>query len=339
MIRENVGKMKSQVQNLVRKPEASILVIIIALLFLVPLFWTNVYFLHLMTSIFIWIILGEAWNILAGYAGQISFGHAAFFGVGAYTTALLFTQLGILPWLAMVIGGAVAALFSIPIGIITFRLRGPYFSLSTFAFAEILRLIAVNWRSFTKGAVGILYPVLSLGELMPYYVVMFSALLTIFLLWKLLGTKVGYYFITIREDQDVASSLAINTTAYKLFALLVSAFFTGIAGGFYSNYMKYIDPELAFSGVDISLATIVVVMVGGLGTLAGPVIGAVIVVLLSELLRDLFPFAHLLFYGVLVCLVVLYMPEGMIKVLRILIKRLTSALRKLFFRRVIDVNG
>lgn len=277
-----------------------------------PLLVADVYFQHLAILFLLWVTLGASWNLLGGYAGQISFGHAAFFGMGAYTSSLLFTKAGVPPWPGMLLAGVAGILLALPMGFICFRLRGPFFSLSMLALAEFLRLVALNWRDLTEGAVGILLPPLFAGKLPYYYIVLALAAAAMLLTRLLVDSKVGFYLVAIREDQDAAEALGIDTTRYKLVALAASAFFTGMAGSYYANYMAYIDPPIVFSIVDVSIAMILVAVLGGMGTLGGPVVGALVIVCLSEVFRAYFAAAHLIIYGVLIIVVILFMPEGIV---------------------------
>ena len=284
----------------------------LAVVLFFPFVVRDPYFLHMAIFFFIWVILGSSWNLLGGYGGQVSFGHAAFFGVGAYTSTLLFVKGGISPWIGMALGGVAGALISIPIGWICFRLRGPFFALSVLALSEALRLVALNWRSLTEGAVGILLPPMFPSKLPFYYISLGVALLTLWVISLATNSRLGFYLMAIREDQDAAEALGINTTATKIRALIISAFFTGAAGSFYANYMSYIDPPIVFSIVDVSIAMILVAVLGGVGTLGGPVVGAFIIVLASEIMRSLFATANLLVYGILIVLVILFLPEGIL---------------------------
>jgi branched-chain amino acid transport system permease protein len=164
--------------------------------------------------------------------------------------------------------------------------------------------------------VGILLPPFFLGKAPYYYIVGSVAVVTLLVTRLVVDSKLGFYLVAIREDQDAAEALGIDTTRYKLLALILSAFFTGMGGSFYANYMAYIDPGIVFSIVDISIAMILVAVLGGMGTLWGPVVGALAVVILSELFRTVFAAAHLILYGVLIIVVILFMPEGIVGSLR-----------------------
>ncbi len=286
----------------------------LASLLVFPIVVKNPYLLHLLIMSFLWILLGQAWNLLGGFTGQISYGHAAFFGVGAYTTAIL-VKVGLSPataWSGLLLGGIMAALIASVIGWICFRLRGPYFSLSVLALSEVLRLIAVNWKQLTNGAEGILF-IPAFTSKAYYYWIVFGLAATCFVVIRVvMRSKLGFYFLSIREDQDCAESLGIDTTRYKLYSLLISAFFTGVAGSFYMNYLGFIDPGIVFSIADISIMMILVTMLGGAATMWGPVVGAVIYVLVSELFRVWVKSGHLIFFGVLIIVIIIFFPQGII---------------------------
>lgn len=277
---------------------------------LLPLVVRAPYPQHILIMILIWAALGTAWNLLGGYAGQVSFGHAAFFGLGAYSAGLLIFHLKISTWWGMLLGPFVAAAVALPIGLICFRLRGPYFALATLALGEIFRLVFTNWVSFTNGAQGILILSSFPAKLPYYYIALVLWGLSMFTVHRLINSKLGYYFVSIREDQDAAESLGIATTRYKMYALLPSAFLAGLVGAFYMNYVAFIDPHVVFSLGDISVMVILVVMMGGVANLWGPPVGAAIYIALNEIFRAWLGSANVLAFGVLVCLVILFLPNG-----------------------------
>ncbi len=279
---------------------------------LLPLFVRSPYHLHLVILFLLWVGLGESWNLLGGFTGQVSFGHAAFFGIGAYVTSLLYIGPGVPLVVGGLLGGFLAAVLSIPIGLICFRLRGPYFALTILGIAEILRIIAINWRSLTKGPVGVLFPPIFRDKLPFYYIVLALAVLTMVVVWITLRSKAGYYFRALRDDQDAANALGVDPTRFKLVSLVLSAFLTGLLGGFFAPYQGYIDPDVVFSIPDVSIAMIVVVVLGGLGNLWGPPVGAMIVVVLSEVLRTTLGEAHLLVYAALMIVIVVFLPDGLV---------------------------
>jgi branched-chain amino acid transport system permease protein len=294
--------------------------LILAGLVLVPLFLNNPYFLHMIIMVFIWVCLGQSWNLLGGFTGQVSFGHAAFYGVGAYAGGLLAFHFDASTWYGMILGPLMAMAVAVPMGLICFRLRGSYFALSMLALAELLRLIATNWISFTNGSVGILI-VPTAGKVFYYYLALALAALSFYVIRGVVQSKWGFYFVAIREDQEAAESMGIDTTKYKLVSLLISAFFTGLTGAFYMNYMAFIDPSVVFALTDVSIMMILVVMLGGAGTFYGPAIGAVIMVIFGEVFRIYFGSANLLVLGVLIVLIIIFIPNGLMDIREYLTRR------------------
>jgi branched-chain amino acid transport system permease protein len=292
----------------------------IAILALLPALIHSDYYRHILILALMWVVIGSSWNLLAGYTGQVSFGHAIFFGTGAYTAGLCVTKLEISAWWGMLLGGPVALLVGLVIGWICFRLRGPYFALATIAVGEIFRLTASVWRDFTEGMQGILIIQTFRSKLPYYYLALFLALACGYMIHRVMRSKWGFYFVAIREDQDAAESMGISAFRYKSLSLMISSFFTGLAGAFYMNYMAFIDPHVVFSLHYISIMAILVGIIGGVGTIWGPPVGAFIMVLLQETFRSSFfglapkwvSEAHVLVFGLLVIFVIRYMANGII---------------------------
>ena len=275
-----------------------------------------------MVVVFLYAMLGQAWNILGGYTGQVSLGHAVFFGIGAYTSTLLHLKVGWTPWIGMIAGGLAATLVSQVIGYPCFRLRGHYFVIATIVLAEIVQVLFRNW-DWAGGTLGLRLPLLPESLLnfqffstkLPYYYIsLFLLGLVLMVTFLLERSKAGYYFRAVKEDPDAARSLGVNITVYKMLAMAMSAFFTGIGGAFYAQFVLYIDPEtvLAFK---TSVLIMLIAVVGGSGTLWGPVLGAFILIPLSEFTRIILGGAgralDLLVYGVLIMLVAVFEPRGM----------------------------
>lgn len=331
------------------------------MLLLLPLFVESTYALHMMILIFISVIMGSSWNILGGFTGQYSIGHAAYFGVGAYTTMILLQFKQVAPWIGVWAGAGAALVTALIIGSICFRLRGPYFVLASIAVAEIFRVSALNLKNMTNGAEGVLVteiPPLMIGKMMVtdwvskipfYYTSLIFALLIILVSWLVRSSKLGYLFLAVREDQDAAHSLGINLTAYKNTALAISAVFTSLAGSVYALYVGFIDPSTVL-GLDLSVQIVTTVIIGGIGTILGPVIGALVLVPLAEALRsnlitdaliragvvsaespvgaflkENLAHAHVLIYGILVVVVILFMPEGVLGFFKKLSRRKARA--------------
>jgi branched-chain amino acid transport system permease protein len=209
----------------------------------------------------------------------------------------------------------VVTAFALVIGYICLRLRGPFFALATLSMGVILRIVAENLVEVTGGDLGIMIRERTWVEKIWYYYIILAIACATFLTVKaVIQSKLGYYFVAIREDQDAAESLGINTTLYKTIALVISAVLTGLAGAFYTNYMGYIDPKVVFALHDISIVTIMVVMVGGVATFWGPAVGAIIMVLLAEMIRSIpvLGTAHHTFFGILLIVIIIFLPNGIV---------------------------
>jgi branched-chain amino acid transport system permease protein len=287
----------------------------VALLAVLPVFGFSSYVMHIAILVIMWCVIGMAWNLLGGYCGQVSFGHAAFFGVGAYTAGMLYSKLGWSGWWGIPASVLVVTIFALVIGYICLRLRGPYFALATLSVGVIMRIAAENLVKVTGGDLGIMIRERTWVEkTWYYYIILLIAAATFVTVKKVIQSKLGYYFVAIREDQDAAESLGIDTTRYKTIALCVSAVITGLAGAFYTNYMGYIDPKVVFALHDISIITIMVVMVGGAATFGGPIVGAVIMVLLAEVIRSIpkLGTAHHTLFGILLIVIIIFLPNGIV---------------------------
>ncbi|HKP87370.1 MAG TPA: branched-chain amino acid ABC transporter permease [Blastocatellia bacterium] len=273
---------------------------------------------HVLILILLYVALGSAWNILGGFAGQLSLGHAAFFGIGAYTAAIIASKSALSPWWAIVLGPVVVLPVAVVVGWVCFRLRGPYFTLATIAVGEMVRLVALNWRELTGGAVGVVIrpSVFSGTSKIPYYYVILAiAAATVALCYRISRRKIGYFLMAIREDEETAESIGINTTRYKLVALGMSAMLTAVCGAFYANYFLFVDPTIVLP-LALSVEIVLIAIIGGLGTVAGPAVGAVLLRLASEAFRNLtagtkYEQAHVLIYGALLIIVILFMPDGL----------------------------
>ena len=306
-------------------------VVLLAALPLVPSLFGS-YAVTLFTLIFFYGFLGQAWNVVGGYAGQLSAGHAAFLGIGAYTSAVLSVERGITPWVGMFAGGALAAALGALIGFLGFRfgLRGFYFVLLTVAFAEICRIIASNTDAI-GGAVG--YYITFTGDprqfqfqdARAYYYIALALMVavTAIVAW-LERQRFGLYLSAIREDEGACEALGVNTFRYKMLAMVLSSFLTGVGGAFYAFYLFSLQPASVF-GIPQSVEIIIRAVVGGAGTVFGPILGSFILSPLAEVARHYFAQsgwhgAHLIVYGVLLIAVVLFLPDGayprLVRVLR-----------------------
>ena len=279
------------------------------------------YFLEVLISILFFAYLGLAWNLLGGYAGQFSFGHAAFFGIGAYTSTLLLLRFGLSPWLGMLVGGLLATCFGLFEGYLSFRygLRGPYFSLVTLAFAEMLRVVTVNLK-VVGSSLGLVIPsqanvlLFVFADKLPYYYViagMTAAALTITQL--VARSRLGYCLVAVRENEDAAEAAGVDARGAKLRAMAISAFLTALGGTFYAQYFAYIDPTISF-GPAISIQGLLPAIVGGAGTVVGPVLGSFVLTPISELTRAALrgrAGADIMLYGLVLILVISFLPQGL----------------------------
>src|SRR5262249_19231101 len=279
------------------------------------------YFLEILISVMLFGYLGAAWNILGGYAGQFSFGHAAYFGIGAYTSTLLFLKLGVSPWLGMLAGGLLAPLFGLFAGYLSFRygLRGPYFSLVTLAFAEMLRVVAVNTKA-VGSSIGLVIPsrgpapanFLFARQLPYYYVILVMALAAVAITRLVARSKLGYSLLAIRENEDAAEAAGVDALGMKLRAMALSSFLTALGGTFYAQYFAYIDPTITF-GPSVSIQALLPAIVGGAGTVLGPVIGAFVLTPVSELSRAAIrgrAGADVMLSGLVLLLAFSFLPRG-----------------------------
>ena len=300
-----------------------LLAAVFMILMLLPLFLDN-YALGIFVMIFFWAYVGQSWNVLTGYTGHISLGHALYVGIGAYATTFLAQTFGLTPWVGMFLGGFIAVGIALFLGFLGFRfgLRGVYFVIMTIAFAELARL-AVSHIEALGSFTGIFldfnpsfYNFQFRGNIPYYYIALGFVVASLIAVRILEVSKVGRFIVAIREDEEAAQALGVNTFKYNMIAIAISAFMTSLAGAFYANYIYYLHPNTLF-GMGTSIELILRPIVGGLETLFGPVIGSFILTPLSEISRAYFAKGgleglHLILYGALAILVVLFMPRGII---------------------------
>jgi branched-chain amino acid transport system permease protein len=296
-----------------------------ALVVLLILPWAhyNVHFHHVLIMFMLFATLSQAWNLIGGFAGQVSFGHATFFGIGAYAALVLLKKYGLSPWAGMLIGGGLAAMVAILIGYPVFRLKGHYFAISTFAVAEIMERLFMNW-DYVEGAIGLPAPVLEENlinfmwykDKMPYFFIAFGFFVIVLILaHRIDRSKLGFYFRAVKQSPDAAEGLGIDTTRYKMIAMTLSAFLTALCGSFYAQYILYIDPPSVLS-LDISIKIVLVTVLGGAGTVIGPYLGAAILIPLSEYSRILLggtgKGVDLILFGALILVISVYQPLGLV---------------------------
>lgn len=298
-----------------------ILAVICVVVFTAPNFLSK-YQMNIVITILSTAYLAQCWNLMSGFTGQFSFGHAAFYGLGAYTSSLLYVDFGITPWIGMLFGTIVAGCVAAIIGYLSFHynLKGDYFALATLAFAEILRVIFKNTKAF-KAAAGVSitykkdFSILQFGGKAGYMYMIFIMLLLITLgIYFLKKTKTGLYFVAVRENEDAAKALGINAFKYKMIGLIASAMLTALAGTFYAQYYLYIDPTIVF-GSTVSTNAITPCIIGGVGTVLGPILGAFIIQpisLLTNAYLSKYVGLNMVVYGAILCLVIILMPKGVL---------------------------
>jgi branched-chain amino acid transport system permease protein len=285
-------------------------------------FWVpNPYHLHVLIMAGIFAILALSLNLLLGYTGQLSLGHTAFFGIGAYTSALLTLRLDGSFWLGLPAGAALSGAAGWAIGRLALKLRGAYFVLVTISFAGVISLVSINWMDLTNGPLGLPgVPAPALGPLSLkskrayYYLVLVGVVLTYAVCHRLVNSRVGRAFVALRENEPLAESVGIDGTRYLVLAAVVSAALAGVAGSLYAHYVRFVSPEVFLFSYTVTM--VIMVIGGGKGTLAGPVVGALLFTALPEALREVVPWQwQMLAYGVLLVLLVYFLPRGIVPAL------------------------
>ena len=254
-----------------------VLMIILIIFFISPIWIEAGFYKDTLIWFFFFAAVAGAWNIVGGYGGQFSFGHTAFFGIGAYTSTLLLINLQINPWLGMLLGAVLSVIFAMLIGYPCFRLRSHFFALATLAVGEVLRIIASYWRGLTNGYVGCLIPMEPAGlknfmfasKTYYVYIALIFMLFVVFITYMIQQSKLGYYLRAIKEDQNAAESLGINSARVKMYSLIISAALTSFGGTFYAQYICLVDPDIAFS-IHFSIQLALISIIGGMGTILGP---------------------------------------------------------------------
>ena len=277
---------------------------------------------HLAVQVCVFAALATAWNIVGGFAGQLSLGHAVFYGIGSYTASLLIVGMGLSPWVGMFVGAAVSMLAALVIAYPTMRLRGPFFALATIAVLEVCRLLAIHFEGVTGGSAGLNVP-LNIGlkwmifrDKSAYLLIAFGFLaLTLWVSWLIRHARFGFYLIAVREREDAARAVGVNAARVKIGAAVISAALTSLVGTFHAMYLTFLEPSAAFS-LELSIQIAMFALIGGLGTVAGPLLGTLVVLPAAELSRGwlgaLGSGTHGFVYGVVLVLVVLFFPRGLV---------------------------
>ena len=291
-----------------------------------PAWVWNPYHLHTLIMAGIFAVLALSLNLLLGYTGQLSLGHAAFFGIGAYATGLLTVKLEWSPWLGLLAAATLPAATGWIIGRLALKLRGAYFVLLTISFVGVVSLVSVNWMDLTNGPLGLpgVPPVeiglpglhvLSLRAKGAYYYLVLAAVLGCYLVClALIRSRIGRALIALRENETLAESVGIDSTHYLVLAAVISAAMAGLAGGLYAHYTRFVSPEVFLFSYTVTM--VIMVVAGGKGTLAGPIVGAVIFTVLPEVLRALTSWQwQMLLYGILLIAILFFMPRGIVPTL------------------------
>jgi len=308
------------------KFKPNLLLIFFLVLMVIPLFVKDQYVLQVIIMAMYFAYLASCWNIVGGFAGLFSLGHAAFIGLGAYGSTILFLQYNISPWLGMFFGGFLAVIAAVIIGYPCFKLRGVYFAISTLAFVSILQMVFTATRNIGNielgAGEGLVIPVMDQSFWMfqffdkkyYYWIILCMLILITVVVNKIRHTHLGYFLLAIHQEQDAADSLGVNVRKYKLLSWCISAFFTALGGTFYAQLLLIVSPERLLS-VPMSIELVIMSLIGGIGTIAGPILGAFLLVPLGEVLRAQFggQFAQIqaIVYGAIIIAVIIFLPTGL----------------------------
>jgi len=293
--------------------------LILILLFVFPVVKPPLFFLTLFFSVFMYVGLTESWNLMGGYTGYISLGHIAFFSTGAYTTAVLMNRFGASPFATAILGGLFASIVAALVGYPVLRLKGAYFTISSMLLSVVMQLIFMNWE-FVGSSTGLWYKLLPVSietNRFIFYEVMLGLATVITLLVRWVEkSKFGAGLIAIREDEDVAKTMGINTPRLKIRAFVLGAFLAGVVGGVYGYYMSYVHPEVTFN-INTSLLLLLMSFFGGCRTWTGPLLGAVVLSLMNQLIVT-FIGAEIsrIIYGLLLVIVIIFMPDGVLQYIK-----------------------
>ncbi|MHB8917534.1 MAG: branched-chain amino acid ABC transporter permease [Desulfocucumaceae bacterium] len=311
-----------------------LLVVAAAVLVLPVLMQGSPFHMHVILMILLYASMGQAWNIVSGYAGQVSLGHCVFFGIGAYTSSMFVLKSGLTPWVGMFIGVFFSLVMALVIGSICFKLKGHYFVIATFVIAEIV-LSLVSTIDYFGAAVGLWLPIkagllnLQFKSKLPYYYIFLAFTMIVFgFTWYMERSRMGYYFRAIKADPDAAQALGVNIYRYKMYAMLWSAAFSSVLGTLYAQYVLLLDPNNIFV-MKVSLIMALVTVLGGVSTLWGPLIGSAILIPLSEYSRVWFSGGgkalDLIIYGSLIVLISIFEPDGIIGLLNRIKTKITGS--------------
>ncbi|WP_353094507.1 branched-chain amino acid ABC transporter permease [Tissierella praeacuta] len=303
--------------NLDNKKRKIVTYVFLILGALLPLIlFNNTYALRTSVLVLIYIVLALSLNFVLGFAGQLSMGHSAFYAVGAYTTAILTVTYHVPFWIALLFSGIVSAVFGLLLGIPTLRLKGDYLAITTIGFSEILRLVLINWASFTRGPAGIpgipspnIFGYTISSNTGYYYILYILALLTIFISYRLLNSRLGRGLVAVKDDEVAAEAMGINPTFLKILAFVLGAAIAGLAGGVFASFIHYVNPD-NFTYME-SVVMLTMVVLGGVGSIPGIIVGATVLTILPEALRGISTYRYAI-YGILLVMMMIVRPQGII---------------------------
>jgi len=322
---------KQKLGAFVARYKTPLILALLLMALLLPLLVRNAYYLRVIILSGIFMVLASSLNIVIGFTGMFSLGHAAFYGLGAYTSALLATRLGWPIWVGMPLAGLVAGLFGMLIGVATLRLRAIFLAFTTLGFGEIVRIVAINWTDFTGGPMGIKgIPIprffgQTFNQRGYYYLILALVVLTVLACSRLRVSRIGRAWASIREDETAAASMGIYVFRYKILAFTVACFIAGVAGSFYAHFARFISAD-SFGSVE-SFSIITMIALGGTGSIVGPVLGAGVLIVFPELFRFLTNY-RMVIYGLILVLVIVLKPGGIVGVRGIFEKPKTTQLRR-----------
>ena len=305
----------------------SIIAGLVVLLFALPLVGLNSFYLHLFIMIFMHAVMAQSWNVIAGFSGQISLGHGAFFGIGAYATSFFYMEYGITPWISIFFGMFISGVFAVLIGIPMLRLSGHYFAIATLLIGISFQVVFQRWD--LVGAASGLWVTMTpedswtalqfhKSKLPYYYIFLFFFLISFFVVWVLSRSKLGYRLRAVRDDPQAALSLCINVSNYKIIAYVISAMIMAPMGSLFAQYILIIDPDRVFN-IEISIIVLLITVLGGIGNVWGPIIGASILIPISEYSRIYLGgtggAVDLILYGLILMIICVFRPNGLISLI------------------------
>ena len=275
----------------------------------------GIYQQHVMIVSFFYVMMAASWNLIAGYTGQVSFGHAAFAGIGAYTSALLSLHAGVNPWIGVLVGTALSMILGLFLGVVCLKMGGIYLSLTTLGFSEIIRIVITNEYEITRGTMGLQVPGLfaEYSKMNYYYVLLLGALITLAIVYAVVHSRLGINFRAVQNDERAAASLGVHVIRVRVLAFSLSSALAGFAGGLYGHYLLLITPDIP--SLDQQFLVLAMTVIGGMGSFWGPIIGAISLEILSEYIR-VYGEYHVLVFGLVALVAARFAPRGIVGIVK-----------------------